>query len=90
MGLERGPLCLLNTIEKLNSSGSGLVNLDYDRRAPSRWPRGTLYPQTLELTSPPSGGHSVGIVRSRTNVTELLLLKPWLMFVSPVRIWLCA
>jgi hypothetical protein len=32
-----------------------------------------LYPQKLVLTSPTSGGHSVGIVRKRTKVTELLL-----------------
>jgi hypothetical protein len=35
MGLERGPLSLMNTIEELlgrNSSGSCLENRDYDRR----------------------------------------------------------
>jgi hypothetical protein len=32
------------------------------------------YPQKLALTSPTSGGRSVGIVRSRTKATELLLL----------------
>jgi hypothetical protein len=35
VGLERGPLSLLNTIEELlgrNSSSSGLENRDYDRR----------------------------------------------------------
>jgi hypothetical protein len=31
-----------------------------------------LYPQKLALTSPTSGGRSVGIVRSRTKVTELV------------------
>jgi hypothetical protein len=29
-----------------------------------------LYPQKLALTSPTGGGHSVGIVRSRTKATE--------------------
>jgi len=29
-----------------------------------------LYPQKLELTSPTSGGRSVGIVRSLTKATE--------------------
>jgi len=29
-----------------------------------------LYPQKLALTSPTSGGYSVGIVRSRTKATE--------------------
>jgi hypothetical protein len=36
-----------------------------------RWPRNTLYPQRLALTSPTSGGRSVGIVRLRTTTTEL-------------------
>jgi hypothetical protein len=36
----------------------------------SRWPRGTLYPQKLALTSPTSGGRSAGIVRLRTEATE--------------------
>jgi hypothetical protein len=34
---------------------------------PLRWPRNTLYPQKLALTSPISGGRSVGIVRLRTK-----------------------
>jgi hypothetical protein len=33
-------------------------------------PRGTLYPQKLAITSPTSGGRSVGIVRSRTQAME--------------------
>jgi hypothetical protein len=32
----------------------------------------SLYPQKLALTSPTSGGGSVGIVRSRTKAAELL------------------
>jgi hypothetical protein len=32
-----------------------------------RWPRDTLYPQKLALTSPTSGGRSVGIVCLRTK-----------------------
>jgi hypothetical protein len=31
-----------------------------------------LYPQKLALTSPTSGGRSVGIVFSRTKATELV------------------
>jgi hypothetical protein len=46
------------------SSGSCLENREYGRRDPWRWPRGTLYPQKLSITSPTSGGRSVGIVRS--------------------------
>jgi hypothetical protein len=33
-----------------------------------------LYPLKFSLTSPTSGGRSVGIVRSRTKAIELLLL----------------
>jgi hypothetical protein len=51
------------------SSGPGLENREYGRRYPSRWPRGTLYPQKLAINSPTSGGRSVGIVRSRTQAT---------------------
>jgi hypothetical protein len=35
-----------------------------------RWPRNTLHQQRLALTSPTSGGHSLGIVRLRTTATE--------------------
>jgi hypothetical protein len=34
-----------------------------------------LYPQKLALNSPTSGGLSVGIVRSRTKATELLVIN---------------
>jgi hypothetical protein len=47
VGLERGPLNLVSTIEELlerKSSGSGLEKREYGRRDPSRCPRGTLYP----------------------------------------------
>jgi hypothetical protein len=39
VGLERGPLSLVSTIEELlgrKRSGSGLEHGEYDRRAPSR------------------------------------------------------
>jgi hypothetical protein len=38
------------------NSGSGLEIREYGRRDPSRWPRGTLCPQKLELTLPTSSG----------------------------------
>jgi hypothetical protein len=63
--LERGPLSLVSTTEELlgwKTSGSGLGNREYGCRDPSRWPHGTLYPQKLALTSPTSGGRSIGIV----------------------------
>jgi hypothetical protein len=57
VGLERGPLSLVSAIEELlerKSSGFGLESRD-----PSRWPRGTLYPQKLALTLSTSGGRSL-------------------------------
>jgi hypothetical protein len=65
VGLERGLLSLVSTIEELlgrNSSGSGLENREYGRGNSLSWLRDTLYPQKLTLTSPASGGRSVGIV----------------------------
>jgi hypothetical protein len=56
------------------SGGSCLENREYGRRDPSRWPRGTLYPQMLAITSPTSGGRSVGNVRSRTWTMEFSLM----------------
>jgi hypothetical protein len=58
---------------------SGLENRDYRHRVPSHWPRGTLYPQKLALTSPTSGGRSVGIVRPRTQTTEFVFVANYLI-----------
>jgi hypothetical protein len=66
VGLERVPLSLVSTIEELlgrKSSDSGQEIREYGCRDPSRWP-------VLALTSPTSGGRSVGIVRSLTQATE--------------------
>jgi hypothetical protein len=73
VGLERGPISLVSTIEELlgrKCSGSSLKIKEYGRKDPSRWLRGNLYPQKLALTSPTSGGRSVGIVRSRSQAME--------------------
>jgi hypothetical protein len=73
VGLERGPLSFVSTVEELlgrKHSYSGLEIREYCRKDPSCWPRGTLYPQKLALTSSTSGGRSVGIFRSRTQATE--------------------
>jgi hypothetical protein len=46
VGLERGPLSLVSTVEELlerKSSGSSVENLDYGLGYPSRWLRDTLY-----------------------------------------------
>jgi hypothetical protein len=70
VGLERGPLSLVITSEELlgrNNSGSGLENREYSRGDLLRWPRDTVYPQKLALTSPTR----VCIVFSRTKATEV-------------------
>jgi hypothetical protein len=67
VGLERDPLSLASTAEELlgrQSSGSGIEN-----RADHA---NIFHPQKLTLTSPTSGGCSVGIVRSRTKATEFV------------------
>jgi hypothetical protein len=84
VGLERGPLSLVSTIEEQlgrNSSGSGLENREYGRRNPLRWPCDTLYQQKLALTSPTSDGHSVGIVRLLTMATKFVLYIFTVMYV---------
>jgi hypothetical protein len=73
VGLERGPLSLVSTIEELRgrkSSASSPESREYGLRDPSRWPHGTLYLQKLTLISATNGGHSVSIFRSRTQATE--------------------
>jgi hypothetical protein len=69
VGLVRSPLSLVSTTgELLGSSGSCLEKRDHGR-ADYETP---LYPQKLALTSPTSGGRSVGIVSSRTQATEYM------------------
>jgi hypothetical protein len=73
VGLEWGPLSLVSTTEELHerkSSGYGLEIREYGHGDPLRWQRDNLYPQKLALTSPTSGGRSVGIVRLRTQAAE--------------------
>jgi hypothetical protein len=73
VGLELGPLSLVSTTEELlgrKSNGSGLESREYGRKNPSRWQRDILHPPKVALTSPTSGGRSVGIVRSRTQASE--------------------
>jgi hypothetical protein len=48
----------------------GLEIREYGHRDPSRWPRGTIYPQKLALTSPRSGGRSASIVHLQTQAKE--------------------
>jgi hypothetical protein len=63
VGLERVSLSLVRIIQEL------LVR----KSLRWRWPRDTLYPLKLALTSPTSGGRSVGIVRLRTKSTDFFL-----------------
>jgi hypothetical protein len=87
VGLERGPLSLVSTIEELlgrNNSDSGLESREYGHRIPSHCPRGTLYLQKFTLTSPTSGTRSVGIVCSRTKATEFgLVSRAKFCFINP-------
>jgi hypothetical protein len=78
VGLERGPLSLLSTTEELlggKSSGSGLESREYEHSDPSRWLNGSLYPQKMAVSSPTSGGRSVGIVRSWTQTAKFFFFS---------------
>jgi hypothetical protein len=76
VGLERGPLSLVNTNEKLlerKSNGSGLEKREYG----SRDPLTTWHPLSAKFGTDFAGkrrsvGRSVGIVRSRTQATEFI------------------
>jgi hypothetical protein len=78
----------MRIIEELlewKSSGSGKESRINGRRDPLRWPSDTLYPQKLALTSPTSGGCSVGIVRLRTKghgVLPHVLCSTWGIYFS--------
>jgi hypothetical protein len=51
-----------------------------------RWPRDTLYPLKLALTSPTSDGRSVGIVRWRTKASKFVF---FLVFIRSITVrWL--
>jgi hypothetical protein len=70
------PLSLVSTTEELlwrKSSGFSVENREYGHRGPLCWPRNTLYPQKMALTSPTSGSRSVSIVHLWTKVMEFVL-----------------
>jgi hypothetical protein len=70
VGLKRGPLSLVSTIENLlgrNNSGSGLESREYYSGDPTRQP---ISAKVGTMTT--SGGRSVGIVRWLTKTTEFL------------------
>jgi hypothetical protein len=58
---------------------AGIERREYGRRDPSFKSRGTFCPQKLALISPKSGSRSVGIVRSRTQAMELLIILPCIL-----------
>jgi hypothetical protein len=73
VGLERGPLSLVKTVEELlgiNSSGFGLERREYDRGDPLRWPRDTTLSVKVGTNF---GGCSVGTVRSLTKAPEFIV-----------------
>jgi hypothetical protein len=78
VGLERGSLSLMSTIEELlgrNSSSFSLEIREYGHGDPSFWPCDTLYPQELTLISPTSGSHSVSVVSSSTKAMAFVCLS---------------
>jgi hypothetical protein len=72
VGLERGPFSLVSTIEELLERKSRSSGLEMRLRPYGlSWLGDTTQSaKKLALTSPTSGGRSVGIVHSRTQVTE--------------------
>jgi hypothetical protein len=76
--LEGGPLSDVSTIEELlerKSSGCSLESREYGRVDSLRWLHDSRYQQKLALTSPTSGGRSIGIVRSRTQDMEFSIVR---------------
>jgi hypothetical protein len=76
VGLERGSLSLVTTTEELlerKNSGSCLENREYGHRDHHADHVASLYPQKFALISPTSGCHSVGIVRTWTQITDFFL-----------------
>jgi hypothetical protein len=90
LNLERGPLSLVSTnVELLRISGSysGQEIRQYCHGDLLLWPRDTLHPQKLALTSPTSDSRSLGIVRWRTKATVLYAwyVVPWSLIRTNLR-----
>jgi hypothetical protein len=66
VGLERGPLSLVNDLRSYleeTVAAPGVDNRSYDRRDSLGPPRDTLYPLKVALASLTGGDRSIGIVR---------------------------
>jgi hypothetical protein len=77
VSLERGPLSLVSTTEELlerKSSGSCLENREYGIGIRHADHVAISIRKKLAITSPTSGGRSVGIVRSRTQTIEFCFM----------------
>jgi hypothetical protein len=87
VGLERGPLSLVRIIKELleRKVAAPVWKSEINGRGdPLRWPRDTLYPLKLALTSSTSGGPSVGIIRWRTKAPEFFNSFQLLEIMLPV------
>jgi hypothetical protein len=71
-------LSQINPIHPIPSHPISLRSTEINGRGDSlRSPSDILYPQKLALTSPTSGGRSVGIVRLQTKTMEFLFIYIW-------------
>jgi hypothetical protein len=86
VGLERGPLILVSTIEELlerKTSGSGLENRDYGRRGSVADYAKLLYSQNLARISPTGGGH----LRSQATEFDSFVLF-FILVINSYNCWL--
>jgi hypothetical protein len=87
VGPERGPLSLVSKIEELperKRSGFGLESRKYGRGIRHAHHVAPSIGQKLALTSPTSGGRSVGVVRSRSQATDLVICFFFVLWHSSV------
>jgi hypothetical protein len=76
VGLERGPLSIVNTIEELlerKISGSGLESREYSRRIRCANHVAPSIRKSCHYLRRQAEGLSVGVVGSRTEATEFVL-----------------
>jgi hypothetical protein len=78
--LEHASYDFQNMRQLLDKSNILPVYMHICTARPPLWSNGTFYPHKLAITSPTSGGRSVGIVRSRTQTMEFYIC----IYVLPV------